>query len=64
MPHIKAMFDDFEQEQLLEKENDRLREALEKIKELGWVDRFDGGYSYMGEYHAEAVKIARQALGG
>ena len=55
--------------QLLEetdRQNERieqLEKALNEITELGWSERFCGGYQYMGEYHAEAIKIARQALG-
>ena len=42
---------------------EQLEKALNEITELGWSERFGGGYQYMGEYHAEAIKIARQALG-
>ncbi|MFF3923123.1 hypothetical protein [Paenibacillus lactis] len=50
--------------QILETEarEQKLKEALEKIKLLGWSVCFGGGYEYGGEHHAEALSIAGTVL--
>src|SRR5690625_7956440 len=54
---------DFKFENLqLEQQNQRLKQALEQINQLGWSDDFGGGHNYMAEYHAQAIKISEKAL--
>jgi hypothetical protein len=40
----------------------RLKEALEEISQIGYSDKFCGGWTYTGEYHARCMKIAMETL--
>lgn len=49
--------------QELREQNERYKQALEEINRLGWdSESFGGGYNFEGEIHAQAIKIACEAL--
>ena len=51
--------------QELRERNKRYKQALEEINRLGWdSESFGGGYNFEGEIHAQAIKIAYEALEG
>jgi len=51
--------------QELREQNERYKQALEEINRLGWdSESFGGGYDFEGEIHAQAIKIAYEALEG
>jgi hypothetical protein len=37
--------------------------ALEEITLVGYSEKFGGGWTYSGEFHAKCMNIAREALG-
>ncbi len=43
-------------------ENKRLSEALNEISQIGYSDKFGGGWTYTGEHHARCMKIAMETL--
>ena len=46
----------------LKNKAERYEKALEQISQIGYSDKFGGGWTYTGEYHARCMKIAMETL--